>query len=458
MISDVAKTQRALNNIHEEMNRRVLQEAGVIGITTSGLARRISVLKHVKCKIVICEEAREVMELHMLSTLLLDVEHCIHIGDHEQLRPSVNNFRDLSLESERGKLHALDRSQFERLSVGQPGRPLMPVAQLNVQRRMRPQISTLIRETIYDKLIDHTSTADLSSVVGLRTNVFWLDHQNLENQEDMEVQHTKSKSNAREVEMVHALVRHIVRQGVYDSKDIAVLTPYTGQLQKLRAAMRSSFEIVLSDRDQDALEKDGFEVRDTDQVNEEVIASNSQDHRRKSLEKKTFIDLLRLATVNNFQGEEAKIIIVSLVRSNEKRNVDFLRTTNRINVLLSRAQYGMYLIGNANTYSNVDMWQKVINMLGVTNSVGESLALCCPRHHETAIEVRQPDDFPRLSPEGGCREACIDRLDCGHRCQARCHSIAMHEVFHESNHANADTRLATMHARKQLVENPAETV
>lgn len=35
-------------------------------------------------------------------------------------------------------LFQLDRSQFERLVIGKPGIPAMAVAQLNVQRRMRP--------------------------------------------------------------------------------------------------------------------------------------------------------------------------------------------------------------------------------------------------------------------------------------------------------------------------------
>jgi hypothetical protein len=52
--------------------------------------------------------------------------------------------------------------------------------------------------------------------------------------------------------------------------------------------------------------------------------------------------MLTVGTVNNFQGEEAQIIIVSLVRSNKEKKVGFLRTTNRINILLSRAKHGMY--------------------------------------------------------------------------------------------------------------------
>jgi hypothetical protein len=426
-VDDADECYTTLNKVHDEADRRVLSGADVIGVTTSGLAKRISVLKHVSSKVIICEEAGEVMEPHMLSALLPTVEHCIQIGDHEQLRPTINNFHDLSLESKQGALHSLDKSQFERLSIGERGRPLMPVAQLEVQRRMRPDVSTLIRETIYPRLVDHASTINLPDVVGMRKNVYWLNHEHLEDQKGSLVHHDKSRSNEWEIGMVHAIVRHIIRQGVYSSSEIALLTPYTGQLQKLRAALRKEYEVILSDRDQEALEKDGFGVVDTDTTPR--TPATTQNHGRKPLERKQLSELLRVATVDNFQGEEAKIIIVSLVRSNKERNVGFLKTSNRINVLLSRAQHGMYLIGNVNTYSSVGMWQKVISMLGAKDSVGQALALCCPRHVDKVIEIHEPDDFDTASPEGGCREACTDRLDCGHSCQAMCHSKAMHDVW-----------------------------
>ena len=429
LIEDIEYTsskQRDVSNIHDEVDRRVLQEADVIGITTTGLAKRISTLKRIRCKVVICEEAGEVMEPHMLSALLPNVEHIIQIGDHEQLRPQINDF-GLSLESKQGVMYQLDRSQFERLSVGIPGRPKIPVAQLDVQRRMRPSISLLIRETLYPAIQDHSSTRNLADVVGMRKNLFWLDHDRLEDDACSEMHH-KSHSNAWEAAMVHALVRHIVRQGVYSSSDIAVLTPYTGQLQKLRAAMRSDFEIVLSDRDQDALDRDGFEP--TALSSDEDPTESVSIQRKGALAKKKLSELLRVATVDNFQGEEAKVVIVSLVRSNNARKVGFLKTTIRINVLLSRAQHGMYLIGNSETYANMKMWQTVIELLRASNSVGKALELCCPRHKETPIKVSEPDDFPRYSPEGGCSQACAWRLpDCGHTCLARCHSESMHRVF-----------------------------
>jgi hypothetical protein len=127
-VDKATETQQRLSNIHDESNRRILQGADVIGVTTSGLAKRFSLLKHMRCKVIICEEAGEVMEPHMISAMLPTIEHCIQIGDHEQLRPSINNFKELSLESVQGSLYKLDRSQFERLSIGEKGRPSMPVA------------------------------------------------------------------------------------------------------------------------------------------------------------------------------------------------------------------------------------------------------------------------------------------------------------------------------------------
>ncbi|KAJ5817143.1 hypothetical protein N7447_009376 [Penicillium robsamsonii] len=418
VINRATRHRDDINAVHEEINRRALIQADVVGITTTSLARHIKTLRRIGTKVIICEEAAEVMEAHVISALMPGVEHFIQIGDHRQLRPQIQN-HSLSLETSTGKAWQLDRSQFERRAVGEPGLKPAPIAQLNVQRRMRPEISQLIR-SVYPKLEDHESVTTLPNVVGMRDNLFWLDHQCDEDSRD-DGSRVKSHSNQWEVDMTTALVRHLVRQGEYKSTDIALLTPYTGQLRKLRASLSNDFEICLSERDLETLAADAFE-----KVEEENPESNSP----KALEKKTLLQTLRLATVDNFQGEEAKVIVVSLVRSNSKRKVGFLRTENRINVLLSRAQHGMYLIGNAQTYLNVPMWADVHSQLSRANAVGTELALCCPRHPDTPILCSEPHDFERKSPEGGCSLPCTRRLEpCGHQCQAKCHSAVMHDGF-----------------------------
>jgi len=59
------------------------------------------------------------------------------------------------------------------------------------------------------------------------------------------------------------------------------------------------------------------------------------------------LDNVRITTVDNYQGEENDIIIISVVRSNRDNVIGFLKSANRINVALSRARNGLYIFGNA---------------------------------------------------------------------------------------------------------------
>lgn len=56
--------------------------------------------------------------------------------------------------------------------------------------------------------------------------------------------------------------------------------------------------------------------------------------------KKQF-DGVRLTVVDNFQGEENDIILLSLVRSNDDGNIGFLKIENRVCVALSRAKVSL---------------------------------------------------------------------------------------------------------------------
>ena len=47
---------------------------------------------------------------------------------------------------------------------------------------------------------------------------------------------------------------------------------------------------------------------------------------------------VRVTAVDNYQGEENDIILLSLVRSNEDNQIGFLKTDNRVCVAISRAK------------------------------------------------------------------------------------------------------------------------
>ncbi|KAF6036075.1 ZNFX1 [Bugula neritina] len=259
-----------------------LRKAKVIGMTTTGAARMQSVLQQVGPEIVVVEEAAEVLEAHIITALSKHCKHLILIGDHKQLKPNPTVY-DLA------KQYHLDLSLFERMVNNG-----LPVKTLNIQHRMRPEVSKYMRH-IYDRLDDHPSVIGRSHVEGITKDVYFFNHSCPESSDSM----TMSHSNEFEADMVVGLTRYFLRQKSYEPSDVTIITMYTGQLLLLKKKMpKAEFEGV------------------------------------------------KITSVDNFQGEENKILIISLVRSNTNDNLGFVKIENRVCVCLSRAQYGMYVFGN----------------------------------------------------------------------------------------------------------------
>ncbi|KAI0398028.1 hypothetical protein F5Y17DRAFT_413210 [Xylariaceae sp. FL0594] len=418
---DYITTQSLRDNIRREVDLRCLSAADVIGVTTTGLARNIDLLRRLKSKVLLCEEAGEVLEAHNITALLPSIEHCILIGDHLQLRPHIQNY-DLSSANPRGVEYSLDVSMFERLvkpPIDESQR--LPFSTLDTQRRMHPSISGLIRQTLYPTLVDGANVAQYPEVHGMKKRLFWLHHEVLEDRAQQEDPTSNSHTNSFEVGMTVALVQHLVRQGTYGPDDIAVITPYLGQLQVLRREMQGMMQISVGERDLEELAALDASTVERQEGHHLPGATNTPV-------RTTLLKSVRLATVDNFQGEEAKVVVISLVRSNNENRCGFLNTPNRINVLLSRAKHGMYLISNSHTYGHVPMWNNVINILKEGGNIGPVLELQCPRHPDRPLLVSTPDHFGQFSPEGGCILQCDQRLSCGHACISRCHSQVLHNA------------------------------
>lgn len=90
-------------------------------------------------------------------------------GDHEQLRP-ITAVYELS------RSYNMNVSLFERLVKNGMDCPV-----LNVQHRMRPEISCLISPLIYKDLKNHDSVRKFESIRGVANDVFFVDHNKFEN-------------------------------------------------------------------------------------------------------------------------------------------------------------------------------------------------------------------------------------------------------------------------------------
>ena len=355
----------AAYQVTENEHELILRSADVIAMTTTCASRYRHVLRNIQPKVVVIEEAAEVLEAHVISSLVKETQHCILIGDHQQLRPnpSVYNLaNDFNL----------DLSLFERMV-----RINMECPTLNIQHRMRPQISLPLRH-IYPELRDHESVTKYEIIKGVQHNMFFINHSNPERS----IGKFKSKANLHEAKFIKSLCLYFLQQG-YDPGQITVLTGYSGQLMELRSLMpRDIFEGV------------------------------------------------KVTCVDNFQGEENDIILLSLVRSNPRGIIGFLKTENRVCVSLSRAKKGFYVIGNFDLLaSQCSLWGSIIEDVKAQGCFGTSLSLVCQNHPDTVVEVSSAKDFD-LVPEGGCEKICGYYLACGHICEAYCHPYDLeHEEY-----------------------------
>lgn len=335
-------------------------------MTTTGAAKYRQLLQRIHPRIVIVEEAAEVLESHVVTTLSPRCDHLIMIGDHQQLRPNPTVYA-------LAKKYHLDISLFERMVKNE-----LHCDRLTIQHRMRPEIVRLIVPHVYKSLINHESVLEYDNIRGINGNLFFVAH----GEAEKSVDDTKSKSNEHEARFLSSLCLYLLQQG-YRPSQISVLTMYTGQMFLLRRMMP-----------------------------------------------RELFDGVRITPVDNFQGEENDIILLSLVRSNETGKIGFLQTHNRVCVALSRARKGLYVIGNMEQMADASsLWNGIIKELKANGQLVEALPLACQNHPDDVLHARTAEDFRKV-PEGGCMRDCGYRLRCGHVCTRKCHPTdRLHEDF-----------------------------
>ncbi|KAL7671107.1 hypothetical protein ACOME3_006016 [Neoechinorhynchus agilis] len=84
------------------------------------------------------------------------------------------------------------------------------------------------------------------------------------------------------------------------------------------------------------------------------------------------VEMVRIGTAEQFQGDERTVIIVSTVRSSgtkEKDNIGFLHCPKRFNVSITRAKCFMILIGNGKTISMSPHWKAIIDYCDANQSI-----------------------------------------------------------------------------------------
>lgn len=123
-----------------------------------------------------------------------------------------------------------------------------------------------------------------------------------------------SLSNPEEAALAVKKARDLMELGVRP-EDIAIITPYSAQVQALREEMEN--------------------------------------------------DAVEIGSIDGFQGREKEAVIISLVRSNSDNAIGFLKDTRRMNVALTRARRKLIVIGDSATISGDSFYAGLLEHIDV---------------------------------------------------------------------------------------------
>lgn len=279
---------------------------------------------------------------------------------------------------------------------------------------------------------------DRHPVKGLASRVVFVDHNQPELQESSKgmwsaaFEH-QSKVNMHEIELTCATVRYMLQQG-YQPEQLVVLTPYLGQLLELNRQLSKVVDVVLAELDIRDLRKAALPQALTD-ISSSTGSSKQQPSSTGAAAAPAAVKSgVRVATIDNYQGEESDLVIASLVRCNSKGSVGFLREPERINVLMSRAREGLILIGSSHTLLNASStsarkhWGEVLQRLQADGRIYPGLPAICQQHSFKLPMLDSAAAFSEHAPDGGCNRPCLAKLPCGHTCKLRCHA---YDVDHQ---------------------------
>ncbi len=276
--------------------------------------------------VIIDEAARSIAS--ELAIAMQSARRVLLVGDHLQLPPLYSDAhkialaRKLGIPGEKEDLDEVLQSDFARVFNSEYGKQTS--AALLTQYRMAPAIGSIVSETFYNgKLLNgnrKVPSVYAEAPEALQSVVTWLDTADLGDR----AHHSEAKGNSRsisnrcEAEKIIELLKQIDKNN-----------DFVDELSKLTAEGDATIGVICMYAEQKRLLRQKF--------NQEVWSEG-------------FKQLVKIDTVDSYQGKENRIIILSLTRSDKRCSAGFLRAPNRINVAMSRAMDRLIIVGNSNMW------------------------------------------------------------------------------------------------------------
>lgn len=288
------------------INETLFSEARVIACTLVSSANRLLTGK--KFGTLFIDEAAQALEAACWIPIR-KADRVVLAGDHFQLPPTVKSPQALR--------EGLGNTLMQTIANNQPD----AVSLLKLQYRMNDEIMRFPSEWFYGGMLQSAPEVKYRSILDFDTPITWVNTEEMDCNEEF-IGESYGRINKPEAELtISQLKEYITKIGrerfLGERIDVGVISPYKAQVQYLRQLIK----------------KDAFF--------------------------KPYRQLITVNTVDGFQGQERDVILISLVRANEKGEIGFLGDLRRMNVAITRARMKLIILGNAATLTRHSFYKKL---------------------------------------------------------------------------------------------------
>ena len=279
-----------------KIDAELFAEARVVACTLVGSANRVLMNRNFTSLFI--DEAAQALEAACWIAIG-KADRVILAGDHHQLPPTIK-----CIEAARG---GLDCTLMQKVTDSKPE----VVSLLKTQYRMHDDIMRFPSHWFYNDELRSAPEVKHRGILEYDTPVVWLDTADCHFTED-QLADSMSRINKDEanllVSTLQTYIGKIGKERVLDeSIDFGLISPYKSQVHYIRGLIKRNAFF------------------------------------------KPFRRLITVHTVDGFQGQERDVIMISLVRANDKGQIGFLGDLRRMNVAITRARMKLIILGDAPT-------------------------------------------------------------------------------------------------------------
>ena len=294
----------------------------VIGTCVGIGQRHIGIADNLYDWVIVDEAARSISS--ELAIAMQSGTRILLVGDHKQLPPLYSEehknalARRLGISKRDEELDQALGSDFERVFQSEYGK--QTCATLKTQYRMAPAIGSLVSACFYENVLENGKTDnDVPNIYfrlpeKIKSCVTWLDTTSLPNAYH-EQGKSGSLSNRAEADVIIGILQDLANDETFMNSE---------PVQKCLEKNEQAIGVICMYGEQKKLIRKKFNER-----------SWNDEFRR----------LVKIDSVDSYQGKENRVIILSLTRHDRVCSTGFLHLPNRINVALSRAMDKLIIVG-----------------------------------------------------------------------------------------------------------------